>query len=160
MTMLRFTTASILTGALLAFGAARADDELRDRYIAATQEMGKTMLDVMQACAPDVDMSGVDFDYTPRMTEAVGCVIETHIDRFGRPATVELVEQAEAMGERSFSSFREMTEIQQEYPRMSDPAMLEINQVCGTIEASQDLPLSRLMQENMDKMAACFAEPD
>jgi hypothetical protein len=160
MTMYRLMTAVVLAGALSAFSAVRADDELRDRYIAATQEMGENMLAVMQACAPDVDMSDVDFDYTPRMTEAVACVIETHIDRFGRPATVELVAQAEAMGERSFSSLQEMTEIQQEYPRLSDTAMLEINQACGTIEASQDLPLSRLMRENMDKMAACLANQD
>ena len=160
MTKLRFMTAFVLIAASFSFDTAQADGGLRDRYIAATQEMGENMLAVMQACVPDVDMSDVDFDYTPRMTEAVACVIETHIDRFGRPATVDLVEQAEAMGERSFSSLREMTEIQQEYPRLSDPAMLEINQTCGTIEASQDLPLSRLMRENMDKMAACFAEQD
>ena len=160
MTMLRFMIAWVFTAALLASGAARADDDLRDRYIAATQEMGKTMRDVMQACAPGVDLSEVDFEYTPRMTESVACVIEIHVDRFGRPATVELVEEAEAMGERSFSSLQEMTEIQQEYPRLSDPAMLEISRTCGTFEASQDLPLSRLMRENMDKMAACFAEPD
>lgn len=160
MIILRLMTVLVVTGALFTFDAARADEELRDRYIAATQELGESMLEMMRACAPDIDMSGVDFEYTPRMEEAVACVIDAHIDRLGRPATVELVEQAEAMGARPFSSIQEMAELQQDYPRLSDPAMLEINQTCGTMEASQDLPLNRLMRENMDRMAACFAEQD
>lgn len=148
----------IVAVALAALSPVRADTELRDRYIEATQQMGENMLKVVQACAPEIDVSEIDFDYTPRMVEAVGCVVDTHIDRFGRAETVALVEEAEAMGERSFSSLQEMAMMQQDYPRLSEPAMLEINQACGTIEASRDLPLSRVMQENMAQMAACFQE--
>lgn len=147
-----------VAAALAPLSSAQADSELRDRYIAASQQMGEGMLKVVQACAPQIDMSEIDFDYTPRMVEAVSCVVDTHIDRFGRAETVALVEEAEAMGERSFSSLQEMTTMQQDYPRLSDPAMLEINQTCGTIEASRDLPLTSLMQENMAQMAACFSE--
>lgn len=143
---------------LVPVSPAHADSELRDRYIVATQQMGEGMMEMVQACAPEIDTSEIDFDYTPGMVEAVDCVIDSHIERFGRAETEALVEEAEAMGERSFSSLQEMAAMQQDYPRLSEPAMLEINQACGTIEASRDLPLSRLMQENMAQMAACFSE--
>jgi len=158
MPVFRILPLLVVAAAVAPLGSAQADNELRDRYIEATQQMGENMLEVVKACAPEIDMSEIDFDYTPRMVEAVGCVVETHIDRFGRAETEALVEEAEAMGERSFSSLQEMATMQQDYPRLSEPEMLEINQACGTIEASRDLPLSNVMQENMAQMAACFSE--
>lgn len=144
--------------AVLAAGNAQADPELRDRYIAASQQMGENMLTVIEACAPDLDTRDVDFDYTPRMNDAVECIIETHIDRFGRDETVALVEEAEAMGQRTFSSLQEMASIQQDFPRLSTQGMMEITQQCGAIEASQDLPLTQLMQDNMAVLTACFGQ--
>ncbi|GEM_PF-6349068 len=146
----------LIAAALLASGSARADAELRDRYILASQKMGENMLKVIEACAADLDTSDIDFDYTPRMTEAVGCIIDKHIQRYGRDETVALVEDAEAMGERSFSSLQDMASIQQEYPRLATPGMMEITQQCGVIEASRDLPLTKLMQDNMATLAPCF----
>lgn len=146
-----------LAACLFAAGPAQADEDLRDRYIAASQKMGESMLEVIEACATGIDTSGIDFEYTDRMIESVDCVVETHIERFGRDETEALVEEAEAMGERSFSSLQEMAAMQEDYPRLSAPEMLEINQACGTIQASQDLPISRLMRENMADLAACFS---
>lgn len=137
---------------------AHADTELRDRFIAASQQMGENMMEVVQACAPDLDLSEVNFDYTPGMVEATECVVDTHIERFGRSETEELVEQAEAMAERSFSSLQEMTTFQQEYPQLSRPELVEINQSCGTLEASNDLPMNRIMRENMMQLMECFSQ--
>jgi hypothetical protein len=53
-----------------------------------------------------------------------------------------------------------MSTLQQDYPRLSDPALVEINRECGTLEASRDLPMNRLMQKNMAKMAACLSGSD
>ena len=155
-----FSARSFFTfaAALVLCASAQAGEELRDRYIEASKSMGEGMLEVLQDCAPDVDMSGINFDYTPRMTEAVGCLIDTHIDRLGRDKTVELVEAAEEMGERSFSTMQEMASMQEDYPVLSSPAMVEISQECGTIEASKDLPLSQLMQENMADFMGCFSQ--
>ncbi|MBY6205194.1 hypothetical protein [Halomonas denitrificans] len=149
----------LLSIGVTASATAYADDGLRDRYVAASQQIGETMLDVIEDCAPDLDTSGIDFEYTERMVASVECVVETHIERFGRAETVALVEEVEAMADRTFSSLQEMATLQQDYPRLSDPAMLEINQDCGTVEASQDLPLSALMQDNMAKLAGCFSAP-
>ena len=149
MSMFRPTTALAVLTALFAAGSAAADNELRDRYIAASQQMGENMLEVIEGCAPGIDTRDIDFEYSPRMMDAVSCVIDTHIERFGRDETEALVEEAEAMGERSFSSLQEMGTIQQDYPRLSSEGMIEITQQCGVIEASQDLPLTRLMRDNM-----------
>ena len=149
----------LLSIGVAASATTHADDGLRDRYIAASQQIGETMLDVIEDCAPDLDTSGIDFEYTERMVDSVECVVETHTDRFGKDETEALVEEAEAMADRTFASLQEMATLQQEYPRLSDSAMLEINQACGTVEASQDLPLSRLMQDNMAKLAGCFSAP-
>lgn len=157
MPTLRLLSAAALAAGLAVVAPAQADTELRDRYITASQKMGQGMLQVIKACAPEVDTSGIDFEYSPRMIDAVDCVIETHIERFGREETVALVEQAEAMGERSFSTLKEMSDMQEDYPRLSDPVMGEIHQACGTIAASQDLPITGLMRENASKMAECFA---
>lgn len=138
--------------------AARADTELKDRLVAASEQMGENMLDVIRACAPDIDMSGIEVEYTPRMTESVACVVDTHIERFGRDETEALVEQAEQMAERSFSTLQEMTRLQQEYPRLSSSELVEINQQCGTLEASRELPMNQLMQENMAQLSACFSQ--
>src|SRR6056297_1621356 len=154
----RMFTASFLVACLSAANPAQADTELRDRFIAAGQQMGEGMLEVMKGCAPDIDTSEVDLEYTPRMTEAVSCVVDRHIERFGRDETVALVEQAEAMGERPFSSLQEMATIQEDYPKLSTPAMAEFNQACGMVEASQDSSMARLMQENMAELTACFSQ--
>lgn len=148
---------AVTASALFWASSVHADEELRDRYIAATQAMGENMLDVLRDCAPEIDYSGIDFEYSPEMTEAVGCVVEGHIERVGRDETVALVEEAEAMGQRSFGSLQDMTTMQEDYPRLSSQAMMELSQECGTIEASQDLPLSQLMRENMGELAACFS---
>jgi len=120
--------------------------------------MGEQMLEVIRRCAPDVDTSSVDFDYSPKMIEAVSCLIDRHIDRFGRAETVTLVEQAEAMSERSFSSMQEMATMQEDYPQLSTPAMGELNQACGMVEASQESSMARLMQNNMSELMACFSQ--
>ncbi len=143
---------------VVALPNAHADSELRDRFIAASQDMGESMMKAVKACAPEIDISGIDFEYTPRMVEATECVVETHIERFGRAETEALVEQAEAMSERSFSSLQEMTMLQQDYPALSSPELVEINQNCGTLEASSDLPMNRVMRENMSQLAACFSQ--
>jgi len=150
---------SLAAAAGLSFlSTAQADSELVDRYVAASQKAGEQMLKLVEGCAPGIDTSEVDFEYSDRMTEAVNCLIETHVERFGREETVRLVEDAEAMSERGFSSFSEMMDMPDDYPRLTSPEVAEINQECGTVEASQDMPLSRLMQENMDQMMACFSE--
>lgn len=148
----------VLAAFFLFLPAAQADSELRDRFIAASERMGQNMLDVIGACAPGIDTSGIEMEYTPRMTEAANCVVDTHVERFGREETEVLVEQAEAMAERSFSSLQEMSRLQQDYPRLSDPALIEINQQCGTLEASRELPMNQLMQENMAQLADCFSQ--
>lgn len=159
MTINRHAALRLFFFGALASGTVHADEGLRDRYITASQNIGENMLDVIEECAPALDTRGIDFEYTERMADSVECVVEAHIDRFGRDETEALVDEAEAMAGRSFSSLEEMTTLQQEYPRLSDPAMLEINQACGTVEASKDLPLSRLMQDNMAKLAGCFSAP-
>lgn len=156
MPLLRTVSLSLTLAATLGMAPAHADDELRDRYIAATQVMGDQMLDVINDCAPDIDTSEIDFDYSDRMTEAVGCVIDGHIERFGKDETEALVGEMEALSERSFSSLQEMSTLQAEYPRLSDEALMELNMSCGTMEASQDLDLTRLMQDNMAALASCF----
>lgn len=158
MHILRTLSLSLTATASLWVLPVQADDELRDRYIAATQVMGDKMLKVINDCAPDIDTSDVDFDYSERMTEAVGCVIEGHIDRFGKGETEALVGEMEALSERSFSSLQEMTALQTEYPRLSENAMMELNMACGTMEASQDLDLTRVMQDNMASLAGCFTQ--
>jgi hypothetical protein len=150
---------SLAVAAGLSFsGTAQADSELIDRYVAASQQAGKQMLKLVENCAPGIDTSEVDFEYSERMTESANCLIETHVERYGRDETVALVEDAEAMSEREFSSFSEMMDMPEDFPRLTSPEVAEINQECGTVEASQDMPLSRLMQENMDQMMACFSE--
>ena len=156
MISIRPSTILLCVASLLAFTPAFADTDLRDRYIAASQAMGENMLTMLKACAPQLDMSDIDFEFSERMTESVSCVVETHIDRFGRDETEALVEEAEAMGQRSFSSLQEMSSIQTDYPRLSNDAMLEISQACGTIEASQDLELTQFMVDNMSSLTACF----
>jgi hypothetical protein len=158
MLIFRTLTGLALAAGLSVPGPVQADTELRDRYVAASQQMGENMLKVIEDCAPGLDTSGIDFEHTPRMMEAVGCVIDTHIERFGRDETEALVAEAEAMGERSFSSLQEMGTMQQDYPRLSSPGMVEITQQCGVVEASQDLPISRLMQDNMGELMACFSQ--
>jgi hypothetical protein len=37
---------------------------------------------------------------------------------------------------------------------------MELNQECGTLEASRELPMNRLMRENMSRLTACFADLD
>jgi hypothetical protein len=155
-----FRILSVLAAVAAAVSTAQADEALRDRFIAASERTGENMLDVIRECAPDIDTSGIEVEYTPEMTEAANCVVDTHIERFGRDETEALVEQAEAMAERSFSSLQEMSTLQQDYPRLSDPALVEINRECGTLEASRDLPMNRLMQENMAKMSACLSGSD
>lgn len=158
----RKTVVGVLSSAsfALALGAispVSADSALTERYIVATQSMGENMLEMIESCAPGLDTSEVHFDYTPRMREAVSCIITNHVDQLGYDQTVALVEQAEAMGQRSFASLHAMASTQEDYPLLSSEVMIELTQSCGTVEASQDLPMGDLMRNNMDKMAACFA---
>jgi hypothetical protein len=144
--------------AFFAFDSAYGDQELKDRFVAASEEMGKGMMALVKSCAPGVDLSGVDGEYTPQMVDAAHCVVDTHIQRFGRAETETLVAEAEAMAERSFSSFQEMNALQQDYPLLSGQALLEINRSCGTFDASRDFPLNRVMRQSMASMADCLSQ--
>jgi hypothetical protein len=157
MISLRIAAVAVLAAACSAPAVAQSDAELRERFIAASEQMGENMLDVIRDCAPDIDMSGIEVEYTPAMTEAAHCVVETHIERYGKDETEVLVEQAEAMAERSFSSLQEMANMQQDYPELSSEALIELNQECGTLEASRELPMNQLMRDNMSRLAACYS---
>lgn len=157
MPMFRSLLLSSLMLGLFHVDGVRADPDLNQRFIAASQKMGEGMIELVKSCAPSIDLSGVDAEFTPRMREATECVVDTHIERFGRGQTEELVEQAEAMAAQSFSSLQEMTTLQQDYPRLSSPDLLEINRSCGTLEASNDLPMNRVLRENMAQMTDCFS---
>lgn len=143
---------------MLAPVPAVADSDLVDRYIAASQKSAQSMLDVLKTCAPQVDFSSVNFDFTPKMREGVECVIDAHIEQTNRAETVALVEEAEAMADAGFDSMREMISLQEQYPRLGNDRMMGINQSCGTIEASREQPLYQVVQNNMAALTPCFAE--
>ena len=146
-----------LAAALLALALpAQADTALTERYIAASEQLSQSMLSALASCAPGLNLTGTELAYTPAMRNAVSCVIDSHLDRFGRAETEAMIAEAEAMSARGFSSLAEMAAMQADYPRLSAAHMMELNQSCGTIEASQDLPLTRLMAQNMGQIAACF----
>jgi hypothetical protein len=50
-----------------------------------------------------------------------------------------------------------MASLQQDYPELSSEAMIELNQECGTLEASRELPMNQLMRDNMSRLAACYS---
>jgi len=144
--------------ACFAVDSASGNQGLKDRFVVASEEMGEAMMEMVRSCAPGIDLSGVESAYTPRMVDAAHCVIDLHVDQFGQAETEALVSQAEAMAEQSFSSFQEMESLQQNYPRLSNPALSEINRSCGTFEAANDYSLNRVMRQSMASMADCQSQ--
>lgn len=134
-------------------GPAFADAELAARYTAASEAMRAPLSAMFAGCAPGA----------PEMPERLGdeatdaaqaCVIETAIERHGRPFAEALVTEAEAFAALPMSTLADMANNAGEVT--TDDRTLAIVQECGLVGASQDAPGARYMMANMQAIMACM----